>query len=355
LITALRTDLSTHWLKNHRETPLRGGPQDDAASFTVLPQWSLLEQLDSRPDWLYVHYDGDGATRQPGPGWVKAADAGLVDRPALWLASTRPTPLWSAADSGAARIVELPVGARMELAASDAIVGLRIHVRIPGDGRQVAPGQGWVDADGVARVRAPRAEQLPWAYPADLAADIRVNAPYRSQLDGSDYASANCGPTTLGMALEAFGINVAPPELRTEVLNAEDFPTYDDDAGSYIWALARVAQQHGLKTVGLYDGESLHRWSIEEVRATVQGGDPVIVQVRYKNLPRREGSAYWGDHYILVTGLVGDRFLYNDPIGDSDEFDGPGWDRLMTSEQLHHAMRASDTPYAFTAFGLSRN
>ena len=40
---------------------------------------------------------------------------------------------------------------------------------------------------------------------------------------------------------------------------------------------------------------------------------PVIVQVRYRSLPGRGGAYYFGDHYILVTGVVGDGFLYNDP------------------------------------------
>ena len=98
--------------------------------------------------------------------------------------------------------------------------------------------------------------------------------PYRTQLDGSDYESANCGPTTLGMALEAFGVDIAPPTLRNEVLESEDFNPDDVDAGSFIWALARVAQSRGLRTYGLYesDGETLHHWSVDEVRANVRAG-----------------------------------------------------------------------------------
>jgi hypothetical protein len=77
--------------------------------------------------------------------------------------------------------------------------------------------------------------------------------------------------------------------------------------------------------------------------------------VFYRALPGRESSSYYGDHYIVVTGLVGDRFLYNDPIGGAVAHESPGYDRIMTTAQLQRAMRASDTPYAFTAFGLARN
>jgi hypothetical protein len=72
-------------------------------------------------------------------------------------------------------------------------------------------------------------------------------------------------------------------------------------------------------------------------------------------LPGREDSGYYGDHYIIITGLLGDNFLYNDPIGGSAAHEGPGYDRLMSSTQLRRAMRASDTGYQFSAFGVARS
>src|SRR5262249_55600456 len=168
--------------------------------------------------------------------------------------------------------------------------------RLPGNGRQVPPSQGWVDADVVARTRAPSALDLPWAYPEALSADVRINVPYRNQLDGSNFASANCGPTVLGMALELFGINLSPFEVRSQVLDTEAFSRYDDDAGSFIWALARVAQSHGLQASGLYEtGGALHRWTIDEVRDALKRGQPVIAQVVYRGLPEREDFGYYAD------------------------------------------------------------
>ena len=76
----------------------------------------------------------------------------------------------------------------------------------------------------------------------------------------------------------------------------------------------------------------------------------MIVQVRYRSLPGRGGAYYFGDHYILVTGVVGDGFLYNDPI----DIDGLGWDRVMSADRLRTAMDASDRRYAFSAFAVSR-
>jgi hypothetical protein len=74
----------------------------------------------------------------------------------------------------------------------------------------------------------------------------------------------------------------------------------------------------------------------------------VVVQVRYRSLPGRGGAYYYGDHYLLVTGVVADGFLYNDPI----DIDGIGWDRVISAERLRTAMNASDARYAYTAFGV---
>ena len=63
------------------------------------------------------------------------------------------------------------------------------------------------------------------------------------------------------------------------------------------------------------------------------------------------GAYYFGDHYILVTGIVSDGFLYNDPI----DVDGrPGWDRPISGTTLRLAMNASDQRYAFTAVAVGR-
>jgi DNA repair protein RecN (Recombination protein N) len=101
-----------------------------------------------------------------------------------------------------------------------------------------------VDGEVLARTRTPSLGDLPWAYPESLTADVRINVPYRTQLDGSEYEGANCGPTALGMALESFGVNLEPSDLRFDVLNSEEFNPADNDAGSFIWALADVAQRH---------------------------------------------------------------------------------------------------------------
>ena len=66
-------------------------------------------------------------------------------------------------------------------------------------------------------------------------------------------------------------------------------------------------------------------------------------------LPGRGRTAYYGDHYIVVTGAIPGGFLYNDPI----DYDGLGWDRAIGEDALSIAMDASDTRYRYSAFAVS--
>jgi uncharacterized protein YvpB len=142
---------------------------------------------------------------------------------------------------------------------------------------------------------------------------------------------------------------VPPRQLRAEALDVQHM--YGNGVGTLITALAQVADQHGVEAVDLRnDDGSLKRWSLEDIRAHLRQGQPVIVQVRYRSLPGRGGAYYFGDHYILVTGIVGDGFLYNDPIA----IDGLGWDRVISGATLRVAMNASDQRYAYTAVAVAR-
>ena len=265
-----------------------------------------------------------------------------------WLTTKGATNLFKTAGSGSSTLHQLPAGARLERV--NAASRGRIQVRDPGDGHTRQAMTGWVNAADLDVGRSPATRELPLAYPADTAMDINhVFAPYRSQLDGSAYAEANCGPTALGMALSAFGVDVPPRQLRSEALDAQHM--HGNGVGTLITALAAVADEHGLSAVDLReDAGSLKRWSLDDIRAHIRQSEPVIVQVRYRSLPGRGGAYYFGDHYILVTGVVGDGFLYNDPI----DVDGLGWDRVISGATLNVAMNASDSQYAHSAVAISR-
>jgi LysM repeat protein len=191
---------------------------------------------------------------------------------------------------------------------------------------------------------------LPGAGPvyASVAPPGRLVVPYRSQLDGTPWAGANCGPTALGMGLASLGINVSSTELRRQVLSSQGM--WGNNVGTLMDALARVASSHGAQPIGLFDASGIAKWSLEDIREQLRAGRPVIVQVRFRALPGRAGVRYFADHYIILTGLSGESFLYNDPL-DSD---GPGANRLLTGAQLASAMNASDRRYAYAGFALAR-
>jgi LysM repeat protein len=264
-----------------------------------------------------------------------------------WLRTQEPTPLYRTADRSSSVLHALPAGARLERLEGPR--GSRLQVRDPGDGKTRQAMTGWVEAASLTPGNAPGSRELPVAYPADTDMDIaHVFAPYRSQMDGSPYAAANCGPTAVGMAMEAFGVSLPPRQVRAAALDAQHI--YGNGVGTLITALATVAQQQGLSVAGLYDGGGIHRWSLDDLRAQVQEGHPVVVQVRYRSLPGRGAANYFGDHYILVTGVVSAGFLYNDPM----DFDGIGWDRVIAADRLRTAMNASDQRYAYAAFAVGR-
>lgn len=264
-----------------------------------------------------------------------------------WLQTQAQTTLYKAAQRGAKPLHDLPAGVRMERL--DGFQGGRVEVRDPGDGHTRQAMTGWVNATDLDVGRAPSPRELPLAYPADTAMDINhVFAPYRSQLDGSTYQEANCGPTVIAMALAAFGVDVPSRQLRAEALS--DQHMFGNNVGTLITALASVVQEHGLSTLDLYSPDGgIHRWTLDEVRDQVAQGHPVVVQTRYRSLPGRGSTYYFGDHYVMVTGSVPGGFLYNDPI----DYDGLGWDRVMSADRLDAAMDAADRRYVRAAFAVS--
>ncbi len=65
-------------------------------------------------------------------------------------------------------------------------------------------------------------------------------------------------------------------------------------------------------------------------------------------LPGRANSGYGGDHFVVVTGMIGDRFIINDPV-DSD---GRGYARLISADALERGMALASVPkVAFAAAG----
>lgn len=267
---------------------------------------------------------------------------------ATWEQTTVESRLYSAPGPDGRALSLVLAGARLERLGG--ATGRRLPIRDPGDGRTRLAMTGWVDVLDLVPAAPPSPRELPRSYPDNTRMDIpQVFAPYRTQLDGSAYASANCGPTTISMALAAFGVDASPGALRPRVLAAQRI--WGNDVGSLITALAEVVESFGVRTVGLREESgAIRRWGLDDLRAQVRDKRPVVVQVSFRGLPGRERAAFFGDHYILLTGLLDDGFLYNDSINS----DGPGWDRVISGARLLAAMNATDRRYAYAAFAVAR-
>src|SRR5262249_59188330 len=85
-----------------------------------------------------------------------------------------------------------------------------------------------------------------------------------------------------------------------------------DEDGIALDHLAEIGRRANLKPIGLYGRNGYRRWSVEDVRATVLSGYPVIVLTKYRLLPGNEYYSGNVNHYVVISGLLGDDFLYND-------------------------------------------
>ena len=183
--------------------------------------------------------------------------------------------------------------------------------------------------------------------PADAGgAALLLDVPYRSQFDGSPYAGANCGPASLAMVLEAYGIELPTARLRDLANGIQGTSGYPD--GVAIESLQAIALDAGLQVVGLYGADHRYaRWTVEGVRRQVERGWPVLTLVHYRSLPGHETSTSAADHYVVVVGVTPDGFLVHDPA-----FPGQaGRLRPLSTEQLRRAWDDSSVPGQAIAVG----
>jgi hypothetical protein len=179
-----------------------------------------------------------------------------------------------------------------------------------------------------------------------------LDVPYRNQLDGSAYALANCGPTSLSMALAYYGIDASGWDLRVRAMQAQhswwgDPGGYSDRYGVFVYNLASVAESFGVHADGLWARDAdrsdhFLQWTPRDLRREIQADHPVIVQVSYRALPTHAGSRALDDHYLVVHGTVGNDFVYSDPLGIGES--GP--DQQISESDLMSAMAAASAPRA---------
>jgi LysM repeat protein len=170
---------------------------------------------------------------------------------------------------------------------------------------------------------------------------------YRSQFDGSMWAGSNCGPTSLAMALGALGIQTDEISLRL-LANAQMRDSSPDNGTT--WAsLAYAAEQRGATPIGVMSGRSPRRWTLTNLTAQLNAGRPVLLLVRYWDLPDHLTSTYGGDHYIVALGVDGDgNIVIDDPASKNGPY------RTLAPNQLLAAWGDTSEGINDSAMALTR-
>jgi hypothetical protein len=148
------------------------------------------------------------------------------------------------------------------------------------------------------------------------------------------------------MAMGAFGLALDPAIVREYVNFLSG--NLDPDSGTSLDHLARVAREAGLRTLDLYSARGYRAWDLDLIRQHVAQGHPVITLTRYQSLPGNANSRFQTDHYIVITGLSGDDFIYNDPAYGSNA----GYGLLISGSDLERAWVFSSIPGHSLALAL---
>jgi len=176
---------------------------------------------------------------------------------------------------------------------------------------------------------------------------VWLGVPFRSQIDGGQFQFVNCGPASLTMVLAAFGLEVGPSQVR-DYLNAL-IDNFDKDRGTGLDVLARIGREAGLTPMDLYSERGGYRnWTPEAVRWHVQQGHPVITLVKYRNLPGHGESLSDWDHYVVISGLTPNGFIYNDAAFATTL----GYGLEISDVELVYAWENSSIPHHALALGL---
>jgi Peptidase_C39 like family len=349
--TATATEPTAFWAKTKRETAIWSGWDKDATEFAKIASDLTVQVLEFRGPRAYVYFPGDNKGHKAGEVWIDRADLDDVPWP-RWARARRDTVLRAGPELGTEELLPLQRGNYVETTGETRGRWAQAFFLI--DRRPAEWAVGWVDSLDLTLPRGEQAEitnyMLTRTALLTSSPELWLNVPYRTQLDGSSYADANCGPTSVAMALDAIGKRDTLESLRAAALQLQDLDGCDH-CGTYIQHLASVAETRGAATYGLRDDpRSFHRWTLDEIRQQLRQERVVIPQVKFRLLPGRSKAHYWGDHYIVIVGLAGHNFIYNDPV-DSD---GRGYGRLISPEALEQAMVGANGDFARAAFAVGR-
>ncbi|HEX2922478.1 MAG TPA: C39 family peptidase [Chloroflexota bacterium] len=336
-----------NWAQVRQSTVLRSSTDLSPLTDEPLPESAHLKVIGADGSRLMVRFGGDGHKLRPDVGWVDSADVAPSSAP-RWVTVMSRIGMKSRMELGSPVSSWVPSHSVLEVVEDR---GRAARVYSLGDGLVSEPAEGWVGANDLA----PAGSLLPGRGLRILSrADVEsirggyglwLQVPYRTQLDGSPSASANCGPASVAMAMGHYRIHLPTEDLRSAADRLQG--TSDPEGGFAIEFLADLLPAFGLRAEDLYAGNEFKRWTEDDLRRQLTAGHPVIPQLKFRSMPGRSDSDYWEDHYVVLTGILGDDVIYNDAV----DVDGPGYGRLMSFDTLMNAWGGSYFPFA--AFAVS--
>jgi hypothetical protein len=349
--SAIAVDPTSPWAKTAKETAIWSGWDTKAVEFAKVAASIPVQIIETNGTRSHVWFPGDSKGHKAGDVWIETADLTVLPWP-RWARARQATSLRSNPDVASDEVSPLARGNYVEIGETQGRWAKAFFLTDSAAGQWA---MGWVDAlDLMLPTRGDQADMSSYLLTRtsllSTTPDVWLNVPYRSQLDGSAYADANCGPTSVAMALDALGKRETLDSLRASALKLQDLGRCDD-CGTYIQHLAKVAESRGASTYGLRDTpDTFHSWTMDDIREQLRQQRVVIPQVQFNKLPGRLKSPYGGDHYIVIVGIEGTSFIYNDPV-DSD---GRGYGRLITADQLGIAMAGAHGEFARAAFAVGK-
>src|SRR4051794_32147179 len=216
--SAVSIEPTSAWAKTAKEATIWSGWDSKAQEFAKIAANIPVQVIEMRGTRSYVYFPGDAKGHKAGEVWVDKTDLQDVPWP-RWARARRPTVLRADPSLGADSVAELTRGNYVEIGETQGRWAKAFYLtdRQPGEWAM-----GWVDGLDLMLPRGDQVEMSSYMLTrTSLLAttpDIWLTVPYRSQLDGSSYAEANCGPTSVAMALAALGKVDTLENLRTAAL-----------------------------------------------------------------------------------------------------------------------------------------
>lgn len=156
-----------------------------------------------------------------------------------------------------------------------------------------------------------------------------LDTPWRTQDDSAICASGNCGPASLGMTMDYFGVHFSNDAIRRQINIYMTGSSTNCGSSGATWNSLQwfATTKAGLATVGWSTG-----WTLSGITSQIVQGHPVVLLVHYRSLPGNENSSYYYDHYIVFEGIRSDgKVVYDDPDYTTS---AGGNNRTMTQQQL---------------------